>query len=273
MPSKHRVGVLGAGKMGGALIAGLKESPLSFDVWAAVRTEESRERVDTHLGITVVTDYLPLIHDTDVVLLCVRPTQIIGVCEAIRSSERLRQETTVISIAAGVSVTALENALKTTNPVIRAMPNSLSRFRLGMTILGRGKHVSADHWNLATTIFSAVGDWIELPESQFDAATSVSASGPAFAYLIFEALIDGGVSAGLPRAVARDLVLKCMKNSAETVLLSGSHPAALRDEITTPAGCTIAGVMSLEESGLRAALGVAVSKTAAVAKQLGEKSR
>lgn len=265
-----RIGVVGAGIMGQALIKGLlQNSVVPSQIWAAVRTEASRLRAEEALGVGVSTGFAEKLPDTDVLLLCVKPRAVRKVCQQIRQAGTLSASSLVISIAAGVGLEEIESALGSENPVVRAMPNTPCQVRSGMTVISPGTHAGAEHMRVAHAVFQVVGRCLELDESHMDAVTGLSASGPAFIYLIIEALADGGVKVGLPRHVALDLVVECVLGSAQMVRTTRRHPAALRDEVTTPAGCTISGLLTLEDGKIRSVLARAVEEAATIASKLG----
>ncbi len=265
-----RIGVIGAGVMGAALLDGLLSAGVERDhLWATVRTEGSRAKAERKMGLTVGTDYVAQLPGTDLLLLCVKPRGVREVCRAIRSAGTLPESCVVVSIAAGVDLEQIERELGQPNPVVRAMPNTPCQVHAGMTVLCRGRHATAEHIALAQAAFENVGRCLELAEHYMDAVTGLSASGPAFIYLIVEALADGGVKVGLPRDVALDLVVQCVLGAATMIRVSGRHPAALKDEVTTPAGCTIGAVMTLEDGKIRSVLARAVEEASRIAAELG----
>ncbi len=265
-----RIGVIGAGIMGRALISGMLENGLSKDrVWATVKTESSRRKAEDILGMPVHTDIGPLVAGTDVIIVAVKPHTVPEVLERVVETGDLSPDTLVVCIAAGVTTEDVEDALGTSNPVVRAMPNTPCQVRKGVTVLSPGSRATGEHMALARAMFESVGYCIELPEYHMDAVTGLSASGPAFIYLIMEALADGGVKVGLPRDVALDLVTHVVLGSAEMIRQTGRHPAALKDEVTTPAGCTIGAVLTLEDGKIRSVLARAVEEAARIACRLG----
>jgi len=265
-----RIGVIGAGIMGQALVRGLLQNSIApVQIWTTVRTETSRVKAEQALGLPVRTSFVDLLPDTDVLLLCVKPRAMRKVCQAIGQAGMLPPDTLVISIAAGIDLETIEQSLGSTNPVVRAMPNTPCQVRSGMTVICRGTHARTEHLRTAQAVFQVVGRCIELDESYMDAVTGLSASGPAFIYLIIEALADGGVKVGLPRDVAMDLVVECVLGAAQMVRVTKRHPAALRDEVTTPAGCTISGLLTLEDGKIRSVLARAVEEAANIASHLG----
>lgn len=174
----------------------------------------------------------------------------------------------VISILAGVPLSKLEAAFPTV-PTIRAMPNTPATVGVGMTAIAPGKHVQPHHLEQAHHLFKAVGEVVEVPEGLMDAVTGLSGSGPGYVAIVVEALTDGGVAAGLPRAIASGLALQTVLGTAQLLKQSGMHPAELKDRVTSPGGTTIAGIAQLERSGFRSALIEAVKAAYQRSKELG----
>lgn len=269
---KGKLGVIGAGVMGKALIQGLvggKVVPVK-KIWAAARTEASCEKVETELGVSGCTKYDAILPETEVILLCVKPYQVDKVLEQLRKA-KLNPDTLIISIVAGTSIATIESKLGTKNPVIRAMTNTPCIVAQGMTVICPGSHAKKGHMAVAHEIFESVGQCIELEEQHFDAITGLTGSGPAYLYLIMEALADGGVRVGLPRDVALKVVAQTVLGAATMVQKSGRHPAALRDDVTTPAGCTIGALLVMEDGKIRSVLARAVEEATRIASGLGDK--
>jgi pyrroline-5-carboxylate reductase len=264
--SKSKVGVIGAGVMGRAIIAGALRSGIA--PWAAVRSQSSKLAAEAELGICVTTNFQQELADTSVLVLATKPRDILQVCNQVGNSE-MSPDALIVSVAAGLRTEQIESALGHRFHVLRAMPNTPCRVGAGMTILCRGKGVDDAKVETAKLIFGGLGQSVELDERLMDPATAVSASGPAFAFLIFEAFVDAGVRAGLPRTIATELVLQCFSGSVEMMRKTGKHTAVLRDEVTTPGGCTINGLMQFELGNLRAVVNQAIEVTAEVAAQLG----
>jgi pyrroline-5-carboxylate reductase len=227
------------------------------------------EALARELGIRTASDNAAACADADVILLCVKPKDVQGVLAELRAHEALAHGPLVISIAAGVSIAAIEDGAGEGVAVIRAMPNTPCRIGKGMTVLARGTLATDRHLAIAHEIFSSLGRCIALDEKHLNAVTAVSASGPAFVYLVIEALADGGVMCGLPRGVATEMVAQMTLGAAEMVLATGNHPAALKDDVTTPGGCTIAGLLALEDGKVRSVLARAVETATRVAAGLG----
>jgi len=266
--SGKRVAVLGAGKMGGILVKAFLEKNLLARTLttATVQHEERANTLSQKLGIPVGTDNLSAARNADIVFVCVKPQAVQGVMEEIRP--QVRPEQLVISVAASVPTSHIENALGQGIPVVRAMPNTPCVIGRGMTALCKGTYAGAQHLEIATELFDVVGRTVVVDEKHMDAVTGLSASGPAYIYIILESLAEAGVKVGLPRDVATLLAAQTTLGAAAVVLETGDHPALLKDAVTTPAGCTIDGIMELEEGKLRVTLIKAVVKAAQRAKEL-----
>ncbi len=269
--NQKKIGIIGIGVMGKTLAHALLDNDMvtKENLWAVAKTEKSREKARTELGISVYTDYTEALKDTEVLLLCVKPYKVPEVLEHLKKSG-LPAHVLLISIAAGKTIAMMEEQLITPNPLIRAMPNTPCVVGYGMTAITPGSFAEESHIELARTIFNAVGECVELEEHHFDAVTGLCGSGPAYMYLIMEALADGGVRVGLPRDVALRIVSQVVLGAASMVKESGRHPAALRDDVTTPAGCTIAGLLTLEDGKIRSVLARAVEEAATTAGKLGK---
>ena len=205
-------------------------------------------------------------------VLCVKPAQAPAALATLAAAGTLRPEALIVSIAAGVESSELAAMLGTGNPVVRAMPNTPCVVGEGMTAVCRGPGATAAHVDLARRIFACVGETVETDEKHFNAITALSGSGPAYHYLIMEAMADAGVRVGLPRDLALALVAQTTLGAARMVQTSGRHPAALRDDVTTPAGCTIGGLLMLEDGEIRSVLARAIEEATRIAGKLGSKS-
>ena len=263
-----RLAVLGAGKLGGILLrAYLKQELFAAKrVTATVKHAEKAAAMAKELGVAVTTENRKAVQGADIVLLGVKPQVVGDVLKEIASE--LNEKTLVISVAASVPTSYIEQRLGGKVPVVRAMPNTPSAVGCGMTGICRGTHAGAEHLETARAMFDAVGRTVVVDEKNMDAVTGLSASGPAFAYIILESLAEAGVKVGLPRDVSTLLAAQTMKGAASVVLETGDHPALLKDAVTTPAGCTIDGIMELEEGKLRVTLIKAVVKATSRAGEL-----
>jgi pyrroline-5-carboxylate reductase len=258
--SGKRVAVLGAGKIGGILVKALLEKGLLSpkSTFATVQHAERARALSEKLGISVGTDNLAAVRDADIVFVCVKPQVVQELMEQIRPNVSAKQ--LIISVAASVPTSQIEKALGGDIAVIRAMPNTPCVLGVGMTALCKGKFADAGQVETACALFNVVGKTVVVDEKHMDAVTGLSASGPAFAYIILESLAEGGVKVGLPRDVATLLAAQTLQGAARVVLETGDHPALLKDAVTTPAGCTIDGILELEEGKLRVTLIKAVVK-------------
>jgi len=267
--SDKKLAVLGAGKLGGILLrAYLKQGLFSPKrVTATVKHGEKAAALAKELGVSVTSDNRKAVKDADIILLGVKPQVVGDVLKEI--APELSEKTLVISVAASVPTSYLEERLgmaaeasgaQTEVPVVRAMPNTPSAVGCGMTGICAGAHAKPEHVEIAKSMFDAVGRTVAVDEKNMDAVTALSASGPAYAYIILESLAEAGVKVGLPRDVATLLAAQTMKGAASVVLETGDHPALLKDAVTTPAGCTIDGILELEEGKLRVTLIKAVVK-------------
>ncbi len=235
-------------------------------VTATVKHAEKASALAKELGVSATTENRKAVHGADIVLLGVKP-QVVG--EVLKEiAPELNEKTLVISVAASVPTSYIEQRLAAKVPVVRAMPNTPSAVGCGMTGICRGAHAGAEHLEMARAMFNAVGRTVVVDEKNMDAVTGLSASGPAYAYIILESLAEAGVKVGLPRDVATLLAAQTMKGAASVVLETGDHPALLKDAVTTPAGCTIDGIMELEEGKLRVTLIKAVVKATSRAGEL-----
>ncbi len=263
-----KLAVLGTGKLGGILLrAYLKQGLFSAKrVSATVKHGEKAAALKKELGVSVTTENRTAVQGADIVLLGVKPQVVSEVLKEI--APELTEKTLVISMAASVPTNYIEQHLGGKVPVVRVMPNTPATVGCGMTGICRGAHAGAEHLEMARAMFDAVGRTVVVDEKNMDAVTGLSASGPAFAYIILESLAEAGVKVGLPRDVATLLAAQTMKGAASVVLETGDHPALLKDAVTTPAGCTIDGILELEEGKLRVTLIKAVVKATSRAGEL-----
>ena len=267
LPHLH-VAVLGAGKMGGILLqAFLKQNLFAAEqIHGTVAHPERAMALSTQWGVDVSTDNLEAARQADLILLGVKPFQVPDLLAEILPA--LTPEKTIISFAASVKTRAIEEAAGMEIAVIRAMPNTPAALGAGATALCRGRFVSAKQMELAERIFETVGRTVVCDEKHMDAVTGLSSSGPAYIYVIIESLAEAGVKVGLSRDLATLLAAQTTLGAASMVLETGDHPALLKDAVTTPAGCTIDGLLELEEGKLRVTLIKAVVKAVHRAKEL-----
>jgi pyrroline-5-carboxylate reductase len=263
-----KVAILGTGKMGGILLQGfLKNNLISAEqIFPTVHHAERAQALSAQFGIEVTTDNLAAAREADVILIGVKPVQVPTLIEHIRPA--LSPEKMLLSFAASVKTRSIEDAAKCDLAVVRAMPNTPAMLAAGITALCAGRFVTAEQMAVAQKIFQTLGRTVVVDEKHMDAVTGLSGSGPAFIYIIIEALAEAGVNVGLPRDVATLLAAQTTLGSARMVLETGYHPALLKDAVTTPAGCTVDGILELEEGGLRVTLIKAVKRATQRAKEL-----
>jgi pyrroline-5-carboxylate reductase len=262
--------VLGAGKLGETLISGMLDvGVVSRDrIVATAKHQERLDALKNKYRIAVTTNNRKAVKGASIVLLAVKPQAVQELLEEIRGE--LTRDQVVISVVASVTTAFLERNLNAPIPVIRAMPNTPCLVRSGMTALCKGIYAEEEQLKEAQRMFDSVGRTLILDEKYMDAVTGLSASGPAFMYIIIESLAEAGVKVGLPRSVATELAAQMTLGSAKMVLETREHPALLKDIVTTPAGCTIDGILELEEGKLRVTLIKAVVKATQRASELLE---
>ena len=271
MIGNTRIGFLGGGAMGQALLGGLVARGVAPAQLAVADPSETCRQAAEAAGARPYSDNAALVRDSDVVVLAVKPQVLPGVLEALRNTgDTALRDPLWISIAAGVSLDSLGRALPTGARVIRTMPNTPAQVNAGATAFVANAAATESDRALTKTLFESVGIVWEAPqESLLDAVTGLSGSGPGYVFVFLEALGDAGVRAGLPRDAAYRLAAQTVLGSAQLVLESGRHPADLKDQVTSPGGTTIAGLGELEAAGFRAAVGRAVAAAVDRSRELG----
>ncbi|HXG17400.1 MAG TPA: pyrroline-5-carboxylate reductase [Calidithermus sp.] len=267
-----KVGFIGAGNMGEALVKGLTRASVVPPemIWASdVRLERLRE-LDRQYGIQLAADNVELVRQVDVVILAVKPQIIASVLREI--APVLTRRKLLISLAAGVSTAALRGHLGKDARLIRVMPNTPALVLEGVTAIARADGLEAEDLEIASEIFSAVGRVVVLEEDLMDAVTGLSGSGPAYIALVIESLADGGVKMGLDRVTAMTLATQTVLGSAKLLLETGLHPGALKDMVSSPGGTSIAGIAALEEGGVRTTFIKAVERATQRSRELGRGS-
>lgn len=259
-----KLGVIGCGKMGSALVEGAIRSGAvpAAKVSGCDAYPEATKAFAKATGATFAESISAL--NADTYLLCTKPNQAEAALGAIPAGDAL-----VISVAAGLSTAWLEARVPAGVRVIRCMPNTPALVGKGAAAYCRGKAATTADAETAKLLLGSVGLAVELPESLMDAVTGLSGSGPAFVYVMIEAMADGGVRAGLPRAEAMKLAAQTVLGAAAMVLETGIHPGALKDQVTSPGGTTIAGIAELEKHGMRSAFIEAVTTAARRSAELG----
>jgi pyrroline-5-carboxylate reductase len=267
--AQKKIAVLGCGRMGTILLESFLERKLITpkEAIATVQHGERAEQLSLELGgVPVGTDNRAAVAGADIVLLCVKPQALGQLLDEIAPA--LHPGTLVISIAASTTTSFIQQKLGKNMPVVRAMPNTPAMVGAGMTAVCAGPVALPQHLETAKHLFEGVGRALIVDEKHMDAITALSASGPAFVFVILESLAEAGVKVGLPREMATTLAAQTLYGSAQLALETGHHPAVLKDAVTTPAGCTIEGLMELEKGGLRVTLMNAIIKTTIRAREL-----
>jgi pyrroline-5-carboxylate reductase len=263
-----KLAIIGAGKLGEGLLAGVLGSQLApvSHVNATVAHQPRADYLAEKYGIQAGVDNRKAVAGASLVLICLKPQQVKGFLHEVK--RELRKDALLISAAASVTTSLIERELSHSARVVRAMPNTPCLIRHGMTALARGLHATDADVGVADRIFSSMGRTVRVDEKHMDAITGLSASGPAYVYTIIESLAEAGVKLGLPRELSTELSAQTLLGASALVLQTGEHPAKLKDVVTTPAGCTIDGLLELEEGGLRVTLIKAVVRAAQRAHQL-----
>lgn len=264
------LGFIGAGNMAEALVKGLlhaKVVPPTGIIVSDVKSERLAHFAEAH-GVRTTQDNHELVRDSDVVVLSVKPQVIDKVLGLIGGDVKPTQ--LVVSVAAGVPVSALESRLPDGTHVVRSMPNTPATVQAGATAIAPGTHATEDDLEVARALFAAVGRVVTLDETLLDAVTGLSGSGPAYVMVMIEALADGGVKVGLHRDTALLLAAQTVYGSAKLLLDTGEHPGRLKDMVTSPGGTAIAGLHTLESGGMRRTLIDAVEAATNRSAQLGE---
>ncbi len=266
----RKLALIGAGKLGEALLSGILSSQFvpQSRLFATAAHDPRAKFIREKYGVRSGTDNVEAVKGADLVLICLKPQQIRSFLHEVKA--HLRKDVLLISVAASVTTGLIERGVGRSLRVVRAMPNTPCLIREGMTSICRGLHAREEDLKLAENIFDSMGRTAIVDEKHMDAITGLSASGPAYVYMIIESLAEAGVKLGLPRELATELSSQTLLGSSAMVLESKEHPAKLKDIVTTPAGCTIDGLLELEQGGLRVTLIKAVVRAAARAKQLVE---
>jgi pyrroline-5-carboxylate reductase len=260
-----RIAILGAGKIGESLLAGLRSSDWA-DIIATSRREERAAELRERYGVEATTSNAEAIRGADVVVLAVKPQDIETLLGEV--GHLLTADQTVLSVAAAIPTSRIERHLGADVPVVRSMPNAPSTVHEGIAGMCAGRHAGPAHMERAGTVLRAVGDVVEVPEEQMDAITAVSGSGPAYYALLAEAMIEAGILLGLSREVSTRLVVQTMLGTAKLLRDEHVHPVELREMVTSPGGTTIRAIHELEIAGVRAAFLNAINAAMERSKEL-----
>ena len=260
-----RIAILGTGRIGEALLAGLLSSGWS-DIVATSRSEARAAELHERHGVETTTSNADAIAGAAVVVVAVKPQDIDALLLSIRDA--VTPEQTVLTVAAAIPTAYIEERLPDGVPVVRAMPNAPSTVHEGMAGVAAGAHASDEQLAIAEDVLSHLGRVVRVPESAMDAVTAVSGSGPAYFALLAEAMIEAGILLGLSREVSTTLVVQTMLGTAKQLRDEGMHPVELREAVTSPGGTTIAAIRELEMAGVRAAFLNAIQAAMTRAREL-----
>jgi pyrroline-5-carboxylate reductase len=261
--------IIGLGKMGSALLQGMLEAGVfqAKDITGCDLRVAEEESSQDFSGIRTTKNNCMGAEDADIILLAVKPQVINGVLEEIKESV---QNKLIISIAAGININRIESYLPSSCRIVRVMPNTPILVKEGISAIAPNTGVTEEDLQIVRDIFGGVGKIVEVEEKLMDAVTGLSGSGPAYIYIIIEALADGGVLMGLPRELSLKLAAQTVLGSARMVLETGKHPGELKDMVTSPAGTTIQGLKVLEDNALRGIILNAVKEAAERSRELNE---
>jgi len=263
------IGFVGGGQMAEAMIRGILAAKLAApsSVIVAEPTAARCEYLTGQYGVRCTQDPATLCQASEILLLAIKPQ----LAPAVLGSYRpfVDERHLVLSIMAGVTLRALADSFAAPVRLIRVMPNTPSLVLAGAAAFSPNAQATARDREIATALFSAVGTCVEVPENLLDAVTGLSGSGPGYVFTFIEALVDGGVLAGLPRPIAEQLVVQTVLGSAKLALETGEHPAVLKGKVTSPGGTTIAGLQVLEEGGVRGLVMGAVEAATERSRELG----
>ncbi|GAA4149174.1 pyrroline-5-carboxylate reductase [Actinomadura keratinilytica] len=246
------IAILGAGKMGEALLSGvLRAGRRPAELMATVRREERGALLRERYGVQIVTN-AEAARTASTLVLAVKPQDMGALLDEI--APHVPAGRLVISMAAGITTSFVQERLPADLPVVRVMSNTPVLVDQAMSVISAGSHAGEEHLKLAEELLSPVGKVVRIPESLQDAATALSGSGPAYFYYLVEAMVDAGILLGMPRAAALELVIQSAVGAAVMLRDSGEHPVLLREAVTSPGGTTIAAIRELEKHGVRAAV-------------------
>ncbi|MFH2013248.1 MAG: pyrroline-5-carboxylate reductase [Pseudomonadota bacterium] len=272
MLADKRIGFIGSGNMAEAIIKGVIRAGIVSpkNIVSSDVSEDRMRLFRDSFGIITTSSNLELISKTEIIVLAIKPQTIGSMLSEI--VETVDNSKLVISIAAGVTLKYIEGSLKTGSRVIRVMPNTPALVGEGVTAISPGSKATKDDLNIANNIFDAVGKTVVIEEKHMDAVTGLSGSGPAYVFLIIDALIDAGVKVGLDRETSKNLAVQTVFGSAKMILETGETPSQLRDRVTSPGGTTITGLNVMEAGKLRAVIIDAVEAATNRSKELGKLS-
>jgi pyrroline-5-carboxylate reductase len=261
------IAILGGGKIGEALLSGLlRGERAAAEILMSEKHPERAAYLAETFGVRV-TDVATAVEQAGTLVIAVKPQDIDALLAEVGPAIEARH--LVVSVAAGITTAHIERALPEDIAVVRCMPNTPALVDEAMTAVAAGSHATDEHLAVAESLLGAVGRVVRVPESQLDAVTALSGSGPAYFFFLVEAMIDAGILLGLPRALSAELIVQTAVGAAVMLRDSGEHPVQLREAVTSPGGTTIAAIRELEIHGVRAALLAAIEAAARRSRELG----
>lgn len=264
-----KVAIIGGGNMGGAILDGLmKEGTLAGNILLIEIRDTVREEFEKRYGVSTAQSIDDAVRECEVVIIAVKPQSIQGTLTVLKS--HIHAKTLVLSVAAGISTSSMEDMLPDKQPIARTMPNIAAKVGTSAVAICYNSHVSAKQKKVSRSLISSIGMVVEVDEIKMDAVTGLSGSGPAYVFLMVEALADGGVLKGLPRDTATKLAIQTVYGAASMLRETGDHPAMLREQVTSPGGTTAEGLFKLEQGGFKHLVIDAVSAAAEKSKLLGK---
>ena len=267
-----KIAVIGGGKIGEALIGGLLSGDYDpADIVVANRRPERSDELKERYGVTAVDDDATAVENADIAFLCVKPYDTLDVVESIADVvDHNDTDTILVSMAAGITLSSLEGIASAGTAIVRVMPNTPMLVGKGVNVIARGRFVSDEQLETVSELLGLLGYTAEVKESQMDAATAVSGSGPAYFFLVLEAMTDAGVNLGLPRELAKELASQTALGASTMATQEGADPVQLRANVSSPGGTTSAATRALDENGLRTAFYRAMEACAKKSEELGK---
>ena len=266
--NQGKVAIIGGGNMGGAILDGLmKEGLPAGDIHLVEIRDTVREEFEKRYGVSTAQSIDDAVRECEVVIIAVKPQNMQGTLTVLKS--HIDAKALVLSVAAGISTSSMEDMLPDKQPIARTMPNIAAKVGASAVAICYNSHVTAKQKKVSRSLISSIGMVVEVDEIKMDAVTGLSGSGPAYIFLMVEALADGGVLKGLPRDTATKLAIQTVYGAALMLRETGCHPALLREQVTSPGGTTAEGLFKLEQGGFKHLVIDAVSAAAEKSKLLG----
>lgn len=264
-----KIGFIGTGNMGSAIINGLVVSKFVSEKEINIfdLNDEKAKKIYEKYSINILQNETEIVENSDIIILAVKPDVYSGVLGKIK--DKMKKDKIILTIAAGVSISDVENIIGKDKKIVRTMPNTPAQVMEGMTAIAFNKNINSEEKEMIFRLLNSFGESIEIEEKLMHVFTAISGSLPAYVYMFAEALSDGGVLEGMPREKTYKIIAQAIKGSAEMMLKIGKHPGILKDEVTSPGGTTIEALKVLENGNFRGTLINAVSKCTEKSKKMG----